>query len=334
MGRTGIPIWLTCAFTCLMGCDGMSETEQHGKDMDTCEKEGQSSLKHARLHAVITSLLDRVPGPNPEAKAQAMGVGRNTVYRWQKGERPSESYFLILLDAAGASGAYRAWCLDVWRQGADEAVPADHSREPTPGASPDNPLHVVGVVELGKRTRNLLRRPRVAFSALGILALIGGVGLISSPHIFGDSAGEQKAAAQAPVRPSASAATDLPRTKPPAKVQPAHPASPLPLTKKSASSMPTATPPASQPSIPQPTSAPPTPAECHWRVTWDEAGVYSKPTQKRALMLKRKSKGQPVGPYCDTFHSSEDGHTYLKVQTGSSPDGIGWMRFDAVTKIE
>lgn len=311
----------------------MSETEQHGKDSDTCEKEGQSSPKHTRLHAVIVSLLDRVPGPNPEAKGRAMDVGRNTVYRWQKGERPSESYFLMLLDAAGASGAYRAWCLDVWRQSVDEAVPADHSPEPTPGESPDNPLHVVGVVELGKRTRSLLRRPRVAFSALAILVLVGVVGLIGGPHVYGDSAGEQKTAAQAPVLPPASAATDPPRTKPPAKVQPARPVSP-PLTQRSAPSRPTSAPPASQPSIPQPTSAPPAPAECHWRVSWDEAGVYSKPTQKRALMLKQKSKGQPVGPYCDTFHSSEDGHTYLKVQTDSSPDGIGWMRFDAVTKVE
>lgn len=366
------------------------------------QEEGHRSPERVKLTAVIESLLYGVPGEKVAAKAGNIGVSRNTVYRWKNGERPFKQPFESLLDAAGASGSYRDWCLAVWLAAAEPQLPptadptsadspsmaassttlnlssartfefdqenrqrsssltsvqptdpppaapepderppaaafsgagASRSEVPALGSSPDRPLHVKAEVELGKRTlRQLLRSKPVVIPSLVAIVAVGAAAAVLSGHdLIRTASGASKIRPTASASPNSSTAPSASPTKSESRSTES-----LPPARQRSTASPHATsdPTPTNPLPPPPVSTPPARATtCHWQITWPKAGVYSQPTQDQTLKLKTKPQGKRVGPYCETA-TGADGKSYLKVQTDAASDGIGWMRFDAVTRVE
>jgi hypothetical protein len=69
---------------------------------------------------------------------------------------------------------------------------------------------------------------------------------------------------------------------------------------------------------------------CHWEVVWSTAGVYAQPSRDQAHLVKRKHRGDSVGPYCTTYYNAGENETYIMVQATDTADGIGWMRQKAL----
>jgi hypothetical protein len=81
-------------------------------------------------------------------------------------------------------------------------------------------------------------------------------------------------------------------------------------------------------------AAPAQAAGCHWRVVWDVAGVWEKPTDA-SPHLKNKSRGDIVGETCTmTYYNETEGRLYRAVNTDAARDGYGWMKADALVRSD